>query len=91
MNATPSDDSDVLAGWALSGRGIMLKPVFEIAEHLASGVLMPVAEDTPPLYIQLACLFPHKQLQDPKSRLFIDFMVTSVRRALADSLARLPA
>ncbi len=86
-----SDDSDVLTGWALSGRGVMLKPVFEIVDYLASGALVPVAEDTPPQDIQLACLFPHKRLQDPKSRLFIDFMVASVRQALADSLARLPA
>ena len=30
-----SDDGDVLTGWALAGRGIILKPVFEIADHLA--------------------------------------------------------
>jgi DNA-binding transcriptional LysR family regulator len=86
-----SDDSDVLTGWALAGRGIALKPVFEVAEHLASGALVPVAEANPPLPIQFACLFPHKRLQDPKSRLFMDFMVGEVRKALADLLARLPA
>ncbi len=85
-----SDDGDVLTGWALSGRGIVLKPVFEIADHLASGALVPVATLTPPQAIQLACLFPHKRLQDPKSRLFIDFMVAACRRELAEVLARLP-
>ena len=79
-----SDDGDVLTGWALSGRGIMLKPVFEIAAHLASGELVPVAEDTPPLPVSLACLYPHKRLQDPKSRLFIDFMVAAVKKSLAE-------
>ncbi|MCX7288451.1 MAG: LysR family transcriptional regulator, partial [Rhodobacterales bacterium] len=29
-----SDDGDVLVGWALDGRGIVLKPEFEVAEHL---------------------------------------------------------
>jgi DNA-binding transcriptional LysR family regulator len=86
-----SDDSDVLTGWALAGRGIALKPLFEVADHLASGALVPVAEANPPLPIQLACLFPHKRLQDPKSRLFMDFMVAEIRKALADLLARLPA
>lgn len=84
-----SDDGDVLTGWALAGHGIALKPVFEIATHLASGALVPVAAATPPLDVQLACLFPHKRLQDPKSRLFIDFMVRSCRRALDESLAAL--
>jgi DNA-binding transcriptional LysR family regulator len=85
-----SDDSDVLTGWALAGRGIALKPVFEIAAHLRSGELVPFAEDSPPQDIALACLFPHKRLQDPKSRLFIDFMVAACKRELAAILAELP-
>ena len=86
-----SDDGDVLTGWALAGRGIVLKPAFEVADHLGSGALVPVCEATPPLPIQLACLFPHKRLQDPKSRLFIDFMVAEVRKAVAEALAPLGA
>ena len=79
-----SDDGDVLTGWALAGRGVVLKPAFEVAEHLASGALLPVVEDTPPFPVSLACIFPHKRLQDPKSRLFIDFMVAAVKKALAE-------
>ena len=82
-----SDDGDVLTAWALAGRGIILKPAFEIADHLASGALVPVCEETPPLPVSLACLFPSKRLQDPKSRLFIDFMVTAIKRELARTLA----
>jgi DNA-binding transcriptional LysR family regulator len=85
-----SDDGDVLTGWALDGRGIVLKPVFEIAEHLLSGALVPVLTETPPLDVQLACLFPHRRLQDPKSRLFMDFTVAACRRELASILERLP-
>ena len=85
-----SDDGDVLTGWALEGRGIILKPAFEIAEHLASGALIPVATATPPLDVKLASLFPHKRLQDPKSRLFIEFMVTACRKSLSAILAGLP-
>ena len=51
---------------------------------------MPVLSDWPPQPIQLACLFPHKRLQDPKSRLFIEFMVSAVRRELGLILGRLP-
>jgi len=82
-----SDDGDVLTGWALQGRGIILKPVFEIADHLASGDLVVVAEATPPQDVRLAALFPHKRLQDPKIRLFIDHMVSACKKALA----KLPA
>ena len=78
-----SDDGDVLTDWAVSGRGIAMKPAFEIADHLAAGRLVPVAVETPPLPVQLACLFPHKRLQDPKSRLFIEFMVAACKRSLA--------
>jgi DNA-binding transcriptional LysR family regulator len=85
-----SDDGDVLTGWALDGRGIILKPAFEIADHLRSGALVPVAEATPPQDVQLACLFPHKRLQDPKSRLFIEFAVAACKKSLAEILARLP-
>ena len=86
-----SDDGDVLTAWALEGRGIVLKPVFEVADHLASGALVPVAEAHPPLDAQLACLYQHKRLQDPKSRLFIEYMVTACRKALAETLSDLDA
>lgn len=84
-----SDDGDVLTEWALSGQGIVMKPVFEVAEHLRAGRLVPVAETTPPLPVQLACLYQHRRHQDPKTRLFIDFMADRIGTALAQSLAGL--
>ncbi|PIV76330.1 MAG: LysR family transcriptional regulator [Rhodobacteraceae bacterium CG17_big_fil_post_rev_8_21_14_2_50_65_11] len=77
-----SDDGDVLTGWALSGQGIILKPVFEVAEHLATGALVPVLENEPPVPIQLACLYMHRKRQDPKARLLIDFMSDHIRREM---------
>ncbi len=78
-----SDDGDVLTAWALDGRGVINKPVFEVAAHLKSGALVPVAVDTPPTPVRLACLYRHKRLQDPKIRLFIEFMVAHCRAELA--------
>lgn len=86
-----SDDGDVLTGWALDGRGIVMKPIFEVAEHLRTGALVPVAAATPPLPIQLSCLTPHRRLKDPKIRLFIDFMVAHCREALRQAMAGVPA
>ncbi|MFW2541039.1 LysR family transcriptional regulator [Primorskyibacter sp. 2E107] len=72
------DDGDVLTDWALSGQGVALKPIFEIAEHLESRALIPVATATPPEPIQMACLFTHRRMQDPKTRLFMEFMIERI-------------
>lgn len=77
-----SDDGDVLTGWALDGRGIVMKPVFEVADHLRSGALVPVAVATPPLPTQLSSLSQHRRLKDPKVRLFTDYMAAHVRDAV---------
>jgi DNA-binding transcriptional LysR family regulator len=74
-----SDDGDVLTGWALDGRGIVLKPVFEVADHLRSGALVPVALASPPLPIQLSALSQHRRLKDPKVQLFTDYMAAQIR------------
>lgn len=77
-----SDDGDVLTGWALAGRGIVMKPVFEVAEHLQAGRLVPVATATPPLPVQLTSLSQHRRLKDPKVRLFAEFMALRIREEL---------
>ncbi|WP_299482505.1 LysR family transcriptional regulator [uncultured Roseibium sp.] len=79
-----SDHGDVLTSWALDGHGIILKPVFEISNYLTSGQLVPVLADQPPVPAQMACLFTHRKRQDPKVRLFLDFMVGHIQRALAE-------
>lgn len=76
------DDGDVLTDWALSGQGIAMKPVFEVADHLLSGALVPVATATPPEPVQMACLYTHRRHQDPKTRLFMDFMTDRVGQAV---------
>lgn len=80
-----SDDSDVLTDWAVQGAGIALRPVFEVAPHLASGALVVVAQDTPPVPVQMACLYTHRRHQDPKARLFMEFMIHRIQSVLAQS------
>ncbi len=77
-----SDDGDVLTDWALEGHGIILKPSFEVAAHLATGRLVPVLEKCPPIPIQMALLYLHRRHQDPKTRLFIEFTVKRMQAAL---------
>ena len=73
-----SDDGDVLTDWALAGHGIAMKPVFEVADYLRTGRMVPVAEKTPPEPIQMACLFTHRRGQDPKARLFMEFVINRI-------------
>ncbi len=82
-----SDDGDVLTGWALDGRGIVLKPMFEIADHLRSGALVPVAVATPPLPTQLSSLSQHRRLKYPKVRLFTEYMAGRIREEMRRAVA----
>ncbi len=82
-----SDDGDVLTGWALDGRGIVLKPIFDVADHLRAGRLIPVADATPPLPTQLSSLSQHRRLKDPKVRLFTDFMAARIKDELRRAAA----
>ena len=77
-----SDDGDVLTNWALTGNGIVNKPAFEVANHLESGELIKVAANNPPTNQPFSCVYPHKRLQDPKVRLFIEFMVMECKEQL---------
>lgn len=82
------DDGEVLTDWALAGQGIVMKPVFEVADHLAAGRLVRVAEETPPEPVQMAVLFTHRRRQDPKTRLFIDFMAARLATTVREAEAR---
>ncbi|CTQ65805.1 LysR family transcriptional regulator [Roseibium alexandrii] len=70
-----ADHSDVLTDWALSGYGIVNKPRFDVAERLRKGDLIEILTDTPPPPIIFGCLYPHRRLQDPKIRHFVDFVI----------------
>ncbi|MEX0350677.1 MAG: LysR family transcriptional regulator [Paracoccaceae bacterium] len=83
-----SDDGDVLTDWALAGNGIAMKPVFEVSEHIKSGALVPVAMETPPESIQMACLFTHRKWQDPKTRLFMEFVIERISKVIRGSTLR---
>lgn len=77
-----SDDGDVLTTWALEGCGIVNKTRFEIEAHLASGALVEVATASCPLPLPFACVFPHKRLQDPKVKLFVEHIIKGCRGVL---------
>ncbi|MBO9472600.1 LysR family transcriptional regulator [Shimia sp. R10_1] len=79
-----ADDGDVLTQWALEGAGIANKPRFDVAAELASGALVEVLPETPPLPAAFGCLYPHRKLQDPKVRLFVDYIATEIRARMSE-------
>jgi DNA-binding transcriptional LysR family regulator len=82
-----SDDGDVLTGWALAGHGVILKPRFEVEPFVRDRRLKVILADTPPATVQLAAVFPHRQYQDTKLRLLLDFMADRCQRMIRDILA----
>lgn len=70
-----ADDGEVLTEWALQGIGIVMKPYWEVADHLASGALQPVLVKYPPMPVNLVMLYPHRQLISAKLKTFVDFMM----------------
>ncbi|MFD1157514.1 LysR family transcriptional regulator [Roseovarius aestuarii] len=82
MGKFDADDSDVLTEWALAGEGIANKPRFDVAPHLKTGRLVEVLSQTPPSPSLFGCLYPHRKLQDPKIRHFVDFISKNSRKAM---------
>ncbi len=78
-----ADDGDVLTDWAVAGKGIVNKPRFDVREHLENGRLVEVLPKTPPLPTIFGCLYPHKKLQDPKVRLFVEHIARHSKRFFA--------
>jgi DNA-binding transcriptional LysR family regulator len=74
-----ADDGDVLTTWALDGAGIMMKPYWEVAEHLEAGRLQVVLPNTPPEPVSLVMLYPHRHLLPAKVRVFADFLIEKSR------------
>jgi DNA-binding transcriptional LysR family regulator len=81
------DDGDVLTQWALDGLGIVLKPLFEVADHIAAGRLVEILPEAPPLPVTLGLLYPTRRMLAPRAKIFIDLAVEELRRHLASRLA----
>lgn len=86
-----ADDGDVLTDWALAGEGIVLKPVFEVAEHLRAGALVRVLAEQPPLPTTLALLHPYGRMPPAKVRAFADLVTKEARAHVARQMALLPS
>ena len=82
-----ADDGDVLTQWALDGLGLVMKPLFEVAGHLADGRLVEVLPEARPQPVTLAVLYPTRRMLPPRAKSFIELAVEELRRHLAQQLA----
>ncbi len=79
----------VMPEWALMGRGIVMKPRWEIADHLRERRLRPMLLDHAPEAATLCVLFPHRRLLPAKVKAFADFAVMRIaaeRRVMPNGL-----
>lgn len=81
-----ADDSDVLTQWAVAGHGVVMKPVWEVADDLRAGRLKPILTDYPPEPLTLGVLYPHRRLLPAKVRAFADFLVDRVVPIMAETM-----
>lgn len=81
-----SDDGDVLTDWALGGFGIVNKTIFEVSRYLEKGELVLVCKKTPPSALPFSCIYQHRRLQDPKTRLFIEFILQECKTQIQAGL-----
>ncbi len=81
----------VMPEWALMGRGIVMKPRWEIADHLRERRLRSMLLDHAPDPATLCVLYPHRRLLPAKVKAFADFTVKRIaveRRAMPNGLDR---
>lgn len=80
-------DGDTLTEWALAGEGIVLKPLFEVADHIAQGRLVRVLEHTPPTRVTLGLLYPSRKMLSARTKTFVDMTHEALRAHVSEALA----
>ncbi|MEQ8701983.1 MAG: LysR family transcriptional regulator [Bauldia litoralis] len=69
-----ADNGDILRCAALAGLGVILSPVFIVADDLADGRLVPVLEDHADEGVPVWAVYPHNRHLSTKVRMFVDFL-----------------
>jgi DNA-binding transcriptional LysR family regulator len=69
-----SNSGEALRDWCLAGHGLALKSLWEIADDLNEGRLVPVLTGFPPPGHAIYAMYPHSQSAPPRVRAFIDFL-----------------
>jgi DNA-binding transcriptional LysR family regulator len=73
-----SNNAEVVHGWALTGRGVVLKALWDIEDELKDGSLVEVLAPFSHSAINLYAVYPTRSHLPPRVRVFIDFAVASI-------------
>lgn len=70
-----SNDGESVIKWALEGRGIMVRSIWDAAQYLSSGQLMEILPDWDLPSADIYAVFPTRNNLSAKTRAFVDFLV----------------
>lgn len=73
--ALSSNDGDIVQGWALDGRGILIRSEWDVAKYLESGRLRRILPEFALPSADLYAYYPSKQNLPARVRAFVDFLV----------------
>lgn len=73
---------EVLHDWALQGRGLALKALWDVAADLRNGALVECLHDHQCDAIALYAVFAHRRHLAPRIRVFLDFAQRALRRSV---------
>ncbi len=79
-----SDNSAVLMQWALSGHGIINRPIYEVYEIMEQGRLQAILPNVEVVSSDLNVVYAQKRHQEPKIRVFLDHIVPMARLRLSE-------
>jgi len=75
QGALSSNDGAIVQGWALDGRGIVIRSEWDVTRHLESGALRRILPECTLPSADLYAYYPSKQHLPARVRSFINFLV----------------
>ncbi|MCE2971575.1 MAG: LysR substrate-binding domain-containing protein [Burkholderiales bacterium] len=78
--ALACNDGAVLHEWALQGRGVAWRSLWEVADDLQAGRLVSVLDDYAAPAIRIYCVFPARKHLPLRVRAFVDLLKTAFAR-----------
>lgn len=79
--AVIANDGEVAHAAALAGAGIVLKSIWDVAEDIDAGRLVPLLGDWRAPAAAIQAVYPSSRLLAPRVRVFIDFMAAALGAA----------
>jgi DNA-binding transcriptional LysR family regulator len=83
-----SNSSHALVDWALAGKGIVMKSVWDLADEIEAGGLVPFLTAHSPPGLAIHAIAPPHRMQPPKARAFINFIAERLGKLPPARLAR---